>query len=187
VRRHDSIQQSRQACYCRIRPGRWPGQRRKSSSGSFGSMTLWPCCARNVDLTPPGPIAIREGKGFHRTCFYPRWHDGPAHNLTRRSKLRPTAPSDSLGGSHSIFRGGAASIFERHRGISSGTQGRYSMAALVAPPEQGQMVSVRSRNWMVTDVSASTLPPERLPNRLGVAPAPAHVSGRSRTMDWAKN
>src|SRR3954453_21070791 len=29
-------------------------------------------------------------------------------------------------------------------------------------PEQGQMVSVRSRNWMVTDVSASTLPPERL-------------------------
>jgi ERCC4-related helicase len=29
-------------------------------------------------------------------------------------------------------------------------------------PEQGQMVSVRSRNWMVTDVSTSTLPPERL-------------------------
>src|SRR5271156_635866 len=29
-------------------------------------------------------------------------------------------------------------------------------------PEQGQMVSVRSRNWMVTDVSASTLPPDRL-------------------------
>jgi len=29
-------------------------------------------------------------------------------------------------------------------------------------PEQGQMVGVRSRNWMVTDVSASTLPPERL-------------------------
>src|ERR1700682_1506373 len=29
-------------------------------------------------------------------------------------------------------------------------------------PEQGQMVSVRSRNWMVTDVSASTLSPERL-------------------------
>ena len=31
-----------------------------------------------------------------------------------------------------------------------------------ATPEQGQMVSVRSRNWMVTDVSASTLPPARL-------------------------
>src|SRR4051794_2958129 len=29
-------------------------------------------------------------------------------------------------------------------------------------PEQGQMVGVRSRRWMVTDVSASTLPPERL-------------------------
>src|SRR5688572_30530225 len=29
-------------------------------------------------------------------------------------------------------------------------------------PEQGQMVSVRSRNWMVTDVSTSTLPPDRL-------------------------
>lgn len=29
-------------------------------------------------------------------------------------------------------------------------------------PEQGQMVSVRSRNWMVTDVSVSTLPPDRL-------------------------
>src|SRR5215212_3024293 len=33
-------------------------------------------------------------------------------------------------------------------------------------PEQGQMVSVRSRNWMVTDVSASTLPPDRLQHGL---------------------
>ena len=35
------------------------------------------------------------------------------------------------------------------------------MGAVLAsqPPEQGQMVSVRSRNWMVTDVSPSTLPP----------------------------
>src|SRR3982074_2807077 len=33
---------------------------------------------------------------------------------------------------------------------------------VTSPPEQGQMVSVRARNWMVTDVSASTLPPERL-------------------------
>jgi SNF2 family DNA or RNA helicase len=29
-------------------------------------------------------------------------------------------------------------------------------------PEQGQLVSVRSRNWIVTDVAPSTLPPERL-------------------------
>ncbi len=37
------------------------------------------------------------------------------------------------------------------------------MATTVTPyPEQGQMVSVRSRNWMVTDVSTSTLPPDRL-------------------------
>jgi hypothetical protein len=36
------------------------------------------------------------------------------------------------------------------------------MATAVTQPEQGQMVSVRSRNWMVTDVSASTLPPDRL-------------------------
>jgi hypothetical protein len=35
-------------------------------------------------------------------------------------------------------------------------------AATTTTPEQGQMVSVRSRNWMVTDVSASNLPPERL-------------------------
>ena len=29
-------------------------------------------------------------------------------------------------------------------------------------PEQGQLVSVRARNWMVTEVLASTLPPPRL-------------------------
>lgn len=40
------------------------------------------------------------------------------------------------------------------------------MLSRVAPPEQGQMVSVRSRNWMVTDVTASTLPPTRLPSGL---------------------
>ena len=33
-------------------------------------------------------------------------------------------------------------------------------------PEQGQMVSARSRNWIVTDVSTSTLPPERLQTSL---------------------
>ena len=31
-----------------------------------------------------------------------------------------------------------------------------------SPPKQGQIVNVRSRNWMVTDISASTLPPNRL-------------------------
>jgi len=36
------------------------------------------------------------------------------------------------------------------------------MAVFAQAPEQGQMVSVQSRNWMVTDVAASTLPPERL-------------------------
>lgn len=36
------------------------------------------------------------------------------------------------------------------------------MSAITLPPDQGQMVSVRSRNWMVTDVAASTLPPGRL-------------------------
>ena len=36
------------------------------------------------------------------------------------------------------------------------------MATVVTPqPEQGQMVNVRSRNWMVTEVSVSTLPPDR--------------------------
>ena len=30
--------------------------------------------------------------------------------------------------------------------------------ALVAPPEQGQLVSVRSRNWIVNEVAPSTLP-----------------------------
>src|SRR5438874_7996976 len=39
-------------------------------------------------------------------------------------------------------------------------------------PEQGQMVSVRSRNWMVTDVSASTLPSDRL--QAGLEP-PQHL------------
>ena len=37
--------------------------------------------------------------------------------------------------------------------------------ALASPPEQGQLVSVRSRNWIVTEVAASTLPPEPPANR----------------------
>src|SRR6516225_9232938 len=41
--------------------------------------------------------------------------------------------------------------------------GSFPMSRVApSPPEQGQLVSVRSRNWMVTDVSASALPPERL-------------------------
>ena len=47
-------------------------------------------------------------------------------------------------------------------------------------PEQGQMVSVRSRNWMVTDVSASTLPPERLQSGLE---APQHLLTLSSVED----
>src|SRR5476651_1741966 len=47
-------------------------------------------------------------------------------------------------------------------------------------PEQGQMVSVRSRNWMVTDVSASTLPPERL--QTGLEP-PQHLITLSSVED----
>jgi hypothetical protein len=30
-----------------------------------------------------------------------------------------------------------------------------------SPPEQGQLVSVRQRQWVVTVVAPSTLPPER--------------------------
>src|SRR5262245_47105047 len=47
-------------------------------------------------------------------------------------------------------------------------------------PEQGQMVSARSRNWMVTDVSASTLPPERL--RTGLE-SPQHLVTLSSVED----
>jgi hypothetical protein len=34
--------------------------------------------------------------------------------------------------------------------------------AIVPPPEQGQLVSVRSRNWIVNAVVPSTLPEDRL-------------------------
>ncbi len=47
-------------------------------------------------------------------------------------------------------------------------------------PEQGQMVSVRSRNWMVTDVSASKLPPERL--KIGLE-SPQHLVTLSSVED----
>src|SRR5438270_7829645 len=45
--------------------------------------------------------------------------------------------------------------------VGSRTESKMT-TAVANLPAQGQMVSVRSRNWMVTDVSASTLPPERL-------------------------
>src|ERR671925_1355519 len=35
-------------------------------------------------------------------------------------------------------------------------------AVVVGPPEQGQLVSIRSRQWIVNDVRASTLPPPAL-------------------------
>ena len=47
-------------------------------------------------------------------------------------------------------------------------------------PAPGQMVSVRSRHWMVTDVSASTLPPDRL--RVGVE-TPQHLLTLSSVED----
>ena len=50
----------------------------------------------------------------------------------------------------------------------------------IARPEQGQMVSVRSRNWMVTDVSASTLPPDRLQTALEL---PQHLLTLSSVED----
>lgn len=42
----------------------------------------------------------------------------------------------------------------------------------LAPPEQGQLVSARSRNWIVTVVAPSTLPPDRLQAGLE---APQHL------------
>src|SRR5713101_3410689 len=52
--------------------------------------------------------------------------------------------------------------------------------AVTSPPDQGQLVSVRSRNWMVTDVSASTLPPERLQTGLE---SPQHLLTLSAVED----
>src|SRR5271157_1552040 len=54
------------------------------------------------------------------------------------------------------------------------------MTASTVAPEQGQMVSVRSRNWMVTDVSASTLPPDRLQTGLE---SPQHLLTLSSVED----
>ncbi len=55
------------------------------------------------------------------------------------------------------------------------------MTTAVSPhPEQGQMVSVRSRNWMVTDVSASTLPADRLQTGLEL---PQHLLTLSSVED----
>ncbi len=47
-------------------------------------------------------------------------------------------------------------------------------------PEQGQIVSVRSRNWMVTEVSTSTLLPERLQTGLE---SPQHLITLSSVED----
>jgi hypothetical protein len=49
-----------------------------------------------------------------------------------------------------------------------------------AIPEQGQLVSVRSRNWIVTEVAPSTLPPERLQTGLE---APQHLLSLSSVED----
>jgi ERCC4-related helicase len=49
-----------------------------------------------------------------------------------------------------------------------------------SPPEQGQLVSIRSRNWMVTEVAASTLPSERF--QTGLEP-PQHLLTLSSVED----
>src|SRR5215831_17896877 len=49
-----------------------------------------------------------------------------------------------------------------------------------SPPKQGQIVNVRSHNWMVTDVSTSTLPPDRL--QIGLEP-PQHLVTLSSVED----
>lgn len=55
------------------------------------------------------------------------------------------------------------------------------MATAVASlPEQGQLVSVRSRNWIVTEVAPSTLPPERLQTGLE---SPQHLLTLSSVED----
>jgi SNF2 family DNA or RNA helicase len=50
----------------------------------------------------------------------------------------------------------------------------------LAPPEQGQLVTVRQRRFVVTDVSASTLPPERLQTGLD---SPQHLVTLSSVED----
>src|SRR5438093_5890852 len=41
-------------------------------------------------------------------------------------------------------------------------QDRSVVMPAVSPPEQGQLVDVRQRRWVVTDVAASLLPPSPL-------------------------
>src|SRR5436305_3072638 len=54
------------------------------------------------------------------------------------------------------------------------------MAGTVAPPKQGQLVSVRSRHWIVTENAASTLPPGRLQTGLE---SPQHLITLSSVED----
>jgi hypothetical protein len=49
-----------------------------------------------------------------------------------------------------------------------------------SPPEQGQLVSVRSRQWIVNDVRPSTLPPDRL--QIGLE-SPQHLITLSSVED----
>ena len=44
-----------------------------------------------------------------------------------------------------------------------------------SPPEQGQLVSVRSRQWIVNDVRPSTLPPPALKPAFSGPATPAHA------------
>jgi hypothetical protein len=56
------------------------------------------------------------------------------------------------------------------------------MASIGAPPEAGQMVNVRSRNWIVTDISGSALPVNVLQAPLQ---APHHLVSLSSIEDDA--
>src|SRR5438552_4020526 len=60
----------------------------------------------------------------------------------------------------------------RSAALDRPTEAIAMSSAAPSSPEQGQLVSVRARNWMVTGVAPSTLPPERLQTRLE---APQHL------------
>jgi hypothetical protein len=55
-------------------------------------------------------------------------------------------------------------------------------ATFAAPPEQGQLVEVRQRRWVVTDVTTSALPE---PGAVVSGPAPQHLVALSSVDDDA--
>src|SRR5262249_3303185 len=51
----------------------------------------------------------------------------------------------------------------------SGGPSTKGVVMIVAPPEQGQLVNVRQRRWVVTDVARGALPPAPLRGRVPAA------------------